>query len=138
MQINFAFCMKAVMDEIKQTQNSNPKNETDSITKIGLWLGIGAASIATIVVLGLAFYTHYQAKQTDLAEENAASQTLSEFSGSVPLSENEAAQIATQITDLQVQGMIAPADEGEENDMASSPITASEIASTPNIPTVSQ
>ena len=47
--------MKAVMDEIKQTQNSNPKNETDSITKIGLWLGIGAASIATIVVLGLAF-----------------------------------------------------------------------------------
>lgn len=75
--------------------------------RIGLWVGLGTAALATVGVLALAFYTEYQTtKQTTTKQTVLIEETISV----VPASESQAEQVAFHNGEQQAQGMIAPAE----------------------------
>lgn len=95
--------------------NVEPQNKGD---RVGLWVGLGAAALTAIGVVGLAIYTDYKENNQ---EQLAASSIVSEQEPStVPTSQAQAESIATQTSDQQVQGMTAPSD--EEDNSNSTPI----------------
>lgn len=104
-------------------------NQTE---RFGLWVGLGAAAIATIGVLALAFYTDYQAnKKPEVAQEITVNEA---HVGTVPASQAEAEHIALANSETQSKGMDAPqetTDDTAETEQTTATQLASEPASSP-------
>lgn len=96
--------------------------DEDKTGKIGLWVSLGAAAAAALLVLGIALYTDHQEHEGKETETVAASDSSP---SSIPTSESQAASIAAATSDQQSQGMTAPSDVGDETAAASA---ASEAA----------
>ncbi|MDK4564629.1 peptidase S1 [Kingella kingae] len=86
------------------------------------WIAIG---VALALVLSWAFYLDYQAKQ--IAQTTAENEVLNEAA----TDEARAASVAWLTSESQVQGMTAPADDGEISSDAASAITASSASTAP-------
>lgn len=86
------------------------------------WIAIG---VALALVLSWAFYLDYQAKQ--IAQTIAENEVLNEANAD----EARAASVAWLTSESQVQGMTAPADDGEISSDAASAITASSASTAP-------
>lgn len=90
--------------------NSNSNVATNNKgERLGLWVGLGAAALTAIGVVGLAIYTDY--KENNGAQAASGVAQVAESPSSIPTSEAQAASIAAHNSDVQVQGMDAPADE---------------------------
>ena len=91
--------------------NSNNNVATNNKgERVGLWVGLGAAALTAIGVVGLAIYTDYKENNGAQAASGVA-QVAEQSPSSIPTSEAHAASIAAQNSDVQVQGMDAPSDE---------------------------
>lgn len=92
-------------------KNSNSNFATNNKgERVGLWVGLGAAALTAIGVVGLAIYTDYKESNGAQAASGVA-QVAEQSPSSIPTSEAHAASIAAQNSDVQVQGMEAPSDE---------------------------
>ncbi len=92
-------------------KNSNSNVATNNKgERVGLWVGLGAAALTAIGVVGLAIYTDYKESNGAQAASGVA-QVAEQSPSSIPTSEAHAASIAAQNSDVQVQGMEAPSDE---------------------------
>lgn len=96
--------------QMAASQNAVSQDEGDKTAKLGLWVGMGIAAIATVGVLALAFYTEYKANQSAENSNNTAL-VQEELSAHGMSNQDEAELIATEMTQIQIQGMEAPADE---------------------------
>lgn len=91
-------------------KNSNNNVATNNKgERVGLWVGLGAAALTAIGVVGLAIYTDY--KESNGTQTASGVSQVAESPSSIPTSEAHAASIAAQNSDVQVQGMEAPSDE---------------------------
>ncbi len=91
-------------------KNSNSNVATNNKgERVGLWVGLGAAALTAIGVVGLAIYTDY--KESNGVQAASGVSQVAESPSSIPTSEAHAASIAAQNSDVQVQGMEAPSDE---------------------------
>ena len=97
----------SIHSEIK----SNKNNKIQKTIQI-IW---GVATGVTVILLAVAFYFHYQ----DTSAPKNPTENDTEISGGVPNSEEQAADIAEENSEIQIQGMTAPADDGEENSASS-------------------
>lgn len=121
------------MEDLQNKKRSAPvvaKEDEDQAVRVGLWFGLGVAAIVTVGVLALAFYTDYKENQKD-NQDMAEVQIASMAHSSIPNSETEAALIASEAMNAQLQGMIAPADEYKENEAENA---ANIVASIPVLP----
>lgn len=114
----------------KKSNNINPP-VTQKGDRLGLWVGLGAAALTALGVVGLAIYTDYQESQKSTLTSDvtvASEQTPS----SIPVTETQAASIATNTSNIQIKGMTAPSDVGDETvAMASHIVMASNVATSP-------
>lgn len=99
-------------------QNNTPVSTADKGDRFGLWVGLGAAALTAIGVVGLAIYTDYKESNGAQAAASAVSQVAEQSPSSIPTSETQAASIAAATSNEQSKGMTAPSDVGDENDEA--------------------
>lgn len=97
------------------TENNSNSNVTAKGERVGLWVGLGAAALTAIGVVGLAIYTDYKEKDAANSAVSNAAQIAEQAPSSIPTSEAQAASMAVQMSASQVQGMIAPSDEEPVN-----------------------
>lgn len=120
------------------TENNSNSNVTAKGERVGLWVGLGAAALTAIGVVGLAIYTDYKESNGANAAASNAAHIAEQAPSSIPTSEAQAASMAVQMSASQVQGMIAPSDEepvgvavasqvGVATDVVA-PLTVSEVA----------
>ncbi|MDO4433565.1 MAG: OmpA family protein [Alysiella sp.] len=105
-------------EKIHLATNTVSSETSDNGTRVGLWVGLSAAAIATVGVLALAFYTDYQAnKKAKESPSVGVSETTLHIQTShiLPANEQEAASMALVISETQSNGMTAPADEAIQN-----------------------
>lgn len=81
--------------------------------RLGLWIGLGAAAITALGVVGLAIYTDHK-ENTQQTASTSVAQTHTEAPSIIPTSESQAASIAVATSNTQSQGMTAPSDVGDE------------------------
>lgn len=93
------------------TENNSNSNVTAKGERVGLWVGLGAAALTAIGVVGLAIYTDYKESNGANAAASNAAHIAEQAPSSIPTSEAQAASMAVQMSASQVQGMIAPSDE---------------------------
>lgn len=123
----------------KNQGGSSSSDNNNNTERFGLWVGVGAAVVAAVGVLGLAFYTEYQATQpqdsASAVQATSAPQTqasqLPEIitPSSIPTSETQAASIAVATSDSQINGMTAPSDDDENEAQAASQAVQAKTAS---------
>lgn len=99
-------------------RNNAPVSTADKGDRFGLWVGLGAAALTAIGVVGLAIYTDYKESNGTQAAASAVSQVAEQSPSSIPTSETQAASIAAATSNEQSKGMTAPSDVGDENDNA--------------------
>ncbi|SSY71071.1 OmpA family protein [Alysiella crassa] len=112
------------------TENNSNSNVTAKGERVGLWVGLGAAALTAIGVVGLAIYTDYKESNGANAAASNAAHIAEQAPSSIPTSEAQAASMAVQMSASQVQGMIAPSDEepvGVATDVVV-PLAVSEVA----------
>ena len=100
----------------KNYANNTPAEKGD---RFGLWVGLGAAALTALGVIGLAIYTDYQENQKTESASGVA--VVSEQApSSIPVNETQAASIAANTSNIQSQGMTAPSDVGDDDTVAAS------------------
>lgn len=98
--------------------------------RFGLWVGLGAAALTALGVVGLAIYTDYQ-QTSRSATASGVAQAYEQAPSSIPVTETQAASIAAHTSDVQVKGMVAPSDVGED---AAPIVMASQVVMTTTTP----
>lgn len=114
---------------MSQKNQQHSSNEQDNTQRVGLWVGLGAAAVAAVGVLSLAFYTNYQENKPQGQESEAvaasnASWQQPEIISSIPTSEAQAASLALANSASQMHGMTAPAEDGDDHPAAASEVAA--------------
>ena len=108
----------------KNYANNTPAEKGD---RFGLWVGLGAAALTALGVIGLAIYTDYQENQKTESASGVA--VVSEQApSSIPVNETQAASIAANTSNIQSQGMTAPSDVGDVSAPSASAVAASSTA----------
>lgn len=109
---NFQLTQSIHQELLNMNTEKNSNNNVATNNKgerVGLWVGLGAAALTAIGVVGLAIYTDY--KESNGTQTASGVSQVAESPSSIPTSEAHAASIAAQNSDVQVQGMEAPSDE---------------------------
>ncbi|UOP05572.1 OmpA family protein [Conchiformibius kuhniae] len=104
----------------------------DKTARVGMWVSLSAAAVATVGILILAFYTHHQDQQSLVVAEPVPAAASEAAPSVIPVSEAQAASIAAATSDEQSKGMTAPSD--VETVVAPETAPASAIASAPAAP----
>ena len=117
------------MNTEKNAKNYANNTSAEKGDRFGLWVGLGAAALTALGVIGLAIYTDYQENQKTESASGVA--VVSEQApSSIPVNETQAASIAANTSNIQSQGMTAPSDVGDDDTVQI--IVASQVVSAPS------